>query len=589
MRARWLIIGLVAGAITIWALLVGFINQHQIRGMLTLDEICFHGTSRFEGCLNNATLIPLFNGTVTAGNATCAPLTTYDSDGLFLNWTCIPVPPPTTIVQLNGSVIGPSDNNTLACINVTAGTYGGADLVSLTIGCDGRVTQISNGGVALTSTTQFNGDVTGPFNNLSLVAIPGLPSNWTVGSSSCIPFLEGDGKGRITYQTCINLTVASLANGTLILATPHETTVMTNGTTITVGTVQPIDVTSTPTFAGITINGAAQFNANGAPPVISLSPTVEPIELTGRAATSGVFGDYLFTPALVWYPGVSYPSRTDQSRNYDDSLIAFDVTTSQELTPSVQFTWLGSATSVTPYAIWKNSNALNFLSFTQPGSAGAQVTPSTMLTMTPAAAAFMIPVTMASTLIVSGATTLQSTLDVTGVLTSHGALVALTTFDVTGLLTAHGNVVVDGTQNVAGLATFGTGIQVPTVGGLATPFTYYEDDVAYLFTASGPWAPVAASAIVERVGFVVTIQFPTIFATSTTTSAISLSPGLPSKWRPTEDCRAIISITNGGQSMGLVTISHSTGDIGISLFDGTSFTSGQTVGWLANFVVTFYV
>jgi hypothetical protein len=420
MRARWLVLGLVLGAITIWALLTGFLNQHEIRGMLTLNDICFHGTSRFEGCLNNATLIPTFNGTVTAGNASCAPETTYDADGLFLNWTCIPIPPPTTVVQLNGSVIGPSNNNTLACTTVTAGTYGGADLVSLQVGCDGRIVNISNGGVALTATTQFNGDVTGVFNNLSLVTIPGLPANWSVGSSSCIPFLEGDNKGRIHYQACINLSVTALPNGTVFLSTPHETTIMNNGSAITFGTVQPIDVTSTPTFAGITINGAGEFNANGAPLAGLTLPTSAPVLLTGRAATSGVFGDYLFTPVLAFYNGANTPpTRVDQCRNVDDCLTMFDGYTSQVPFPTA-FDWLGSTPGFTPYAIWKNSNALNFLAFTQPGSPSAQVTPIPMLAMTPAASAFLVPVTMAGTLIVSGATTLQSTLDVTSTLTAHG-------------------------------------------------------------------------------------------------------------------------------------------------------------------------
>lgn len=567
MRARWLVLGLVLGAITIWALLTGFLNQHEIRGMLTLNDICFHGTSRFEGCLNNATLIPTFNGTVTAGNASCAPETTYDADGLFLNWTCIPIPPPTTVVQLNGSVIGPSNNNTLACTTVTAGTYGGADLVSLQVGCDGRIVNISNGGVALTATTQFNGDVTGVFNNLSLTTIPGLPANWSVGSSSCIPFLEGDNKGRIHYQACINLSVTALPNGTVFLSTPHETTIMNNGSAITFGTVQPIDVTSTPTFAGITINGAGEFNANGAPLAGLTLPTSAPVLLTGRAATSGVFGDYLFTPVLAFYNGANTPpTRVDQCRNVDDCLTMFDGYTSQVPFPTA-FDWLGSTPGFTPYAIWKNSNALNFLAFTQPGSPSAQVTPISLLTLTPAAAAFMIPVTMTGTLIVSGAVTAQSTMDVTGT------------------LTAHGNALIDGTQEVVGTATFDTGILLPTLTGSPTLLNYYEE-FSYSFQIHGPFASNQPGAPVigkiNRVGKLVSVYLPRITeAPITTSSCILFTPAPPTRFGPNIVADIVVPIVvdgGGGSIVAQVEIFGGPAAFQICQLGGGPFTSG-TIGF----------
>lgn len=412
MRARWIVVSVLLFFVFLWAIIPAFLNAHTLRGQLTRNDICFGVGSDFVGCLDNATLIPLFNGSVTAGNGTCFPELTFDVDGRFRNFTCVEPP----VLVLNGSVIGPFNNNTLACTTVPTGTFGGVDLVSITIGCDGRVTNISNGGQALTENTTLNGDVTGLFSNNSLVTIPGLPANWSVGSSSCIPFLEGDNKGRITYETCINFTITDFTNGTVIQSTPHQTTVMTNGSVITIGTVQDIDTVSSPTFAGITINGRPTFNIGSPTPSITFTPTADTFIITGAAGISGTPVSAEFTPADAWYAGAGYPARIDQCRNAGDCVIMFDGSTSQLVAPPFTFNYIGSTPGVTPYAIQTAGNALEFLSFTQPGSPGDVVTPSVMMAMTPAATVINTPVQATSTLQVTGKITGLADAEVDGVL-----------------------------------------------------------------------------------------------------------------------------------------------------------------------------
>jgi len=90
-----------------------------------------------------------------------------------------------------------------------------------------------------------------------LIVQPGVvPGNYN--NVTCLPSGTINAYGIFTVTNCFDASGfgGNGGNITNILAVAHETTVSITNGTATVGTVQPIDVTSSPTFAGATLTGA---------------------------------------------------------------------------------------------------------------------------------------------------------------------------------------------------------------------------------------------------------------------------------------------------------------------------------------------
>lgn len=236
-------------------------------------------------------------------------------------------------------------------------------------------------------------------------------------SSGQIPTITWDQFGRVTMGTCTGGVPVVAGNGTIVFENvAHETTLdvnVTNGTTyVTYGTVQPIDVTSTPTFAGATVNGASTFNLAAqsvAPPTLLGSPTTVPLRITGFAAVPGAPVNTLLTPAWILDANNGYATMGGQSRNVDDSMLYWDMYPSLGACPAPCFAWFTSAGSVTGAAWWKNLGTVSLLFGAQQGAGGIQTTVSPAVSFSSSSATMLVPTTVQSTFGVTSTTTLAAT------------------------------------------------------------------------------------------------------------------------------------------------------------------------------------
>jgi len=235
-------------------------------------------------------------------------------------------------------------------------------------------------------------------------------------SSGQIPTITWDQFGRVTMGSCTGGVPVVAGNGTIVFENvAHETTLgvnVTNGTTyVTYGTVQPIDVTSTPTFAGATINGASTFNLAAqtvAPPTLLGSPTAVPLRVTGFAAVPGAPVNTLLTPAIIIDAQNGYATMGMQSRNVDDSMLYWDMYPSLGACPGPCFAWFTSAASVTGAAWYKNLGTVSLLFGAQQGAGGIQTTVSPAVSFTDSSATMLVPTTVQSTFGVTSTTTLAA-------------------------------------------------------------------------------------------------------------------------------------------------------------------------------------
>jgi hypothetical protein len=153
--------------------------------------------------------------------------------------------------------------------------------------------------VLSTSSGAGNLTISGPSVTLALTG----PGAVTVGGSTSIPVITTDAYGRIStltsssISTTVNLAgtsgTGSVANGgTLTFAGSNGVTATASSSTITVGIPQAIATTSTPTFAGLTVNGtvsATTFSGAGT----SLTGTASSLSIGGSAPAGSLTGSAL--------------------------------------------------------------------------------------------------------------------------------------------------------------------------------------------------------------------------------------------------------------------------------------------------------
>ena len=190
----------------------------------------------------------------TNGQISVVNNVTYQYTAINNSWKRIPTAAVFTSLTLEGNV---TTGNSVVAGNVYTDNLkfaNGAAFVSTTIGNTSEiVANIPSG------------------NNVGLTLVATGVSAGNYGSSTSIPTIVVDSKGRITslttnaVSTTITLSGTSgsgsvAGGGTLTFAGTYGVTATASSSTITVGTPQDLRTTASPTFAGLTSSGAAQIN-----------------------------------------------------------------------------------------------------------------------------------------------------------------------------------------------------------------------------------------------------------------------------------------------------------------------------------------
>ena len=186
-------------------------------------------------------------------------------------------------ITLSGDATGTSTNPaaglnysnlavTLATVNSNTGTWGGANgqIPYITVNAKGLVTAAGN--IAVSTVAVTNAANTGDITANATVGTVGFSltatgvSAGTYGSSSLVPTIVVDSKGRITSITTNSISTSfSLAGtsgtgtlaggGTLTFAGTYGVTASASSSTITIATPQDLQTTASPSFTGLTVNG----------------------------------------------------------------------------------------------------------------------------------------------------------------------------------------------------------------------------------------------------------------------------------------------------------------------------------------------
>ena len=162
--------------------------------------------------------------------------------------------PPTT----SGTMTGTWSNLEMQTLHIGGpATYGGAYLVSFTRDQYGRVTNASDGDLALTENTVFAGAVQGTYNTLALADL-GYGTG-SVGSSTCIPIVSWDSNGLwAAAPTCVPIAMTGGSGSEMVIVGTTNQVIVTfdNITNITtLSTPQDIHIAANVQFHNGTFTG----------------------------------------------------------------------------------------------------------------------------------------------------------------------------------------------------------------------------------------------------------------------------------------------------------------------------------------------
>jgi len=249
-----------------------------------------------------------------------------------------------------------SANSTVANITGTttsSSTTTGALVVAGGLGVAGATYSgsVYDAGNRVVTTLTSSGDgaltIGGTAPTLSVSLPTAGPGATTVGSSVSIPVITIDAYGRVvgltssTVSTTINLAGTSgtgsvSGGGTLTFTSTNGMLVAASGSTISVSTPQNLQTTGTPTFAGLTTNGATQINSTlGVTGVTTITnSTVSSGTGTGALVITGgigagatsYFGGDLYVTGNIFTPNLVATSTS--TLNTSSPMAYFQVTPS---------------------------------------------------------------------------------------------------------------------------------------------------------------------------------------------------------------------------------------------------------------------
>ena len=161
---------------------------------------------------------------VSAGNygtSTQIPQISVDAKGRITAATSVSIGSTTPSGAAGGDLVGTYPNPTLANSSVTAGVYGSASQIPVfSVDAKGRVTGVTNTAITATGATgAAGGDLAGTFPTPSLTLTGVIPAIY--GSATQIPQLTVDAKGRITNVATLTLQTTGAAGGDLAGTYPN--------------------------------------------------------------------------------------------------------------------------------------------------------------------------------------------------------------------------------------------------------------------------------------------------------------------------------------------------------------------------------
>lgn len=143
-----------------------------------------------------------------------------------------------------------------------------------------------------------------------------------------------------------------------------------------------------------------------------------------------------------------------------------------------------------------------------------------------------------------------------------------------------GALVISGGLGVTGAIFTSTGITLPTTGGTATQMNAFEE-VTHASVFTGPFTSGSITMRVKRINNCVSITFPQIQATATSSAIMTASSAIPTRFRPATEQTFGIRGISGGTIQMITARMQTSGVIRFERIDGTAFPSGTTCGTAA--------
>lgn len=259
-------------------------------------------------------------GATTVGSATAIPVITTDAYGRVTGLS-------TASVSSTLNIAGDTGTGSVALTSQSLIIEAGAGITTSAV--DQTITITNNGLTGLSSSGAGNLTVSAGPGNIT-IALPQTgpgAGTWGGGSSGIvIPTIVTDAYGRITAAS--NTSVAITANiagtsgstgaiqqgQTFTFTTTNGMVLAASGNTLGISTPQAITTGATPTFAGITLNGASQVNDTlGVTGITSITNSTQStgagngaLVVTGGAGVGGIsyFGNDVHIVGNLYVPNV---------------------------------------------------------------------------------------------------------------------------------------------------------------------------------------------------------------------------------------------------------------------------------------------